>query len=486
MGEASGMNKPIYVGLATGKALRLIIGIILLVSGGGAFNASGQTLTTLHIFAGGDGSAPGGILAQGTNGNIYGITTAGGAHPNWGTVFEVSPSGTFTSLWSFTGGVDGGAPEGGIIRGTDGNLYGTTQSGGGDPNCPGCGTVFRIISSNVFTNLHSFGSLDGAAWPSAPLAQGSDGYLYGTTWKGGNTNLNGGTGLGVVFRMSTDGSSTNLHVFNGNDGFDPNGPLVQSTDGNFYGTTEYGGYLNLNFGLGDGTVFRISPTGDFTNLYLFTGDASDGGVPISGLTRCVDGNFYGTTTSGGTGNQGTVFRITPSGTLTTLWSFCSQPSCTDGMLPNGLTQGSDGNFYGTTRNGSLFRITPDGNLTNLYPVGGPFFQRGLFMQGADGCFYGVTYESTTTNGTVSRICIPLSPPANQVSEIQLSGGNVLLSVPSVAYETYQLQFSSSMDPTNWVNVPGVSVTNSIGALLTLTNFGGAVGPQGFYRFDITP
>jgi uncharacterized repeat protein (TIGR03803 family) len=445
--------------------------------------ANGQTLTTLHIFVGTDGSAPGGILAQGTNGDIYGITTAGGAHPNWGTVYEISPSGTFTSLWSFTGGVDGGAPAGGIIRETDGNLYGTTQSGGGDSNCLGCGTVFRITSSNIFTNLHSFGSLDGAAWPSAPLAQGSDGYLYGTTWKGGNTNLNGGTGLGVVFRMSTDGSFTNLHVFTGNDGFNPNGPLVQSTDGNFYGTTEYGGYLNLNTDLGYGTVFRISPTGDFTNLLLFTGGASDGGVPISGLTRGVDGNFYGTTTSGGTGNQGTAFRITPSGTLTTL---CSQPSCTDGTLPSGLTQGSDGNFYGTTLNGSLFRITPDGTLTNLYPVGGPFFHHGLFMQGADGCFYGVTYESTTTNGTVSRIYIPLNPPANQISEIRLSGSNIFLSVPSVTYESYQLQFSSSLNPANWSNISGAFVSNSAGALMIVTNLGGALQSQGFYQFHITP
>ena len=112
------------------------------------------------------------------------------------------------------------------------------------------------------------------------------------------------------------------------------------------------------------------------------------------------------------------------------------------------------------------------------------------IQGKDGSFYGTTSIGGINNsGTVYRVFVSLSPPPypiNQITNVQVVASNVVLSVVSIAGETYQLQFSSSMNPTNWVNVPGVSMTNSIGALLTLTNFGGAVGPQGFYRFDITP
>ena len=147
---------------------------------------------------------------------------------------------------------------------------------------------------------------------------------------------------------------------------------------------------------------------------------------------------------------GTIFRINPNGIETNLYSFGNFAG--DGVEPNApLVQGSDGSFYSTTTYGGM------------------------------GVFNG--------SGTVYRLSIPLKPPPypiNQITGIQFSGTNIIFAIPSIAYETYQLQFSSSMNPTNWVNVPGASVTNSIGSLLTLTNFGGALQPQGFYRFDITP
>ena len=226
-------------------------------------------------------------------------------------------------------------------------------------------------------------------------------------------------------------------------GATPFSGLAQGSDGNFYGTTYTGG-TNITCASGCGTVYRISPSGSYSNLYSFVGFPTDGAQPFAAPVLGSDGNFYGTTFAGGTANSGTVFRISPSGSFSNLYSFGSRPN--DGLEPfAGLVQGSDGNFYGTAERGG-----------------------------------------TNSAGVVFRISIPLNTPANQISRINLAGTNVVLAIPSVAGETYQLQFSSSMKPTNWVNVSAVSVTNSIGALLTLTNSGGAVGPRGFYRFDITP
>ena len=213
--------------------------------------------------------------------------------------------------------------------------------------------------------------------------------------------------------------------------------LVQGTDGNFYGTTLRGG------GTGNhGTVFRISPSGTYSNLYSFGGQPYDGASPYSGLVQGSDGNFYGMAEGGGMG-AGTVFRISPTGTCTSLYSFIGYPS--DGAYPEaGLVQGSDGDFYGTSGGGAY------------------------------------------NDGTVFKLTVPLNPPANQISALQIAGNDVAFAVPSVAGETYQLQFTTDLTSGTWSNVSGISVTNSIGALLTVTNFGGAVGPQGFYRFAITP
>ncbi len=213
---------------------------------------------------------------------------------------------------------------------------------------------------------------------------------------------------------------------------------MQGSDGNFYGTTEAGGTN------GAGTVFRISPSGIYTTLYSFVG-SPDGAFPEAGLVQGSDGNFYGTTLVGGTDNNfGTVFRISPCGIYTNLYTLVG--SANEGANPfAGLVQGSDGNFYGTTGSGG-----------------------------------------TNNNGTVFMLSVPLNPPANQISGIQLAGTNIVLSIPSVAGETYQLQYKADLTSGIWSNVPGASVTNSIGALMTLTNFAGATQPQGFYRFAITP
>jgi uncharacterized repeat protein (TIGR03803 family) len=481
---------PRYVRLMTAKLLRLLFAVALLVLAGWTFNSSGQTLTTLWSFTNGvDGAGPYAGLVQGSDGNLYGTTGSPGYPNSTSTVYRITPSGILTNLHTFSGN-DGINPNA-LVQDAGSFFYGTTQGRFSGPSISG--TVFRISADGSFTNLYTFSGSDGSR-PLAGLTQGTDGNFYGTTFSGGVSNL------GTVFQISPSGSFTNLYSFSGIDGAGPDGVLVQGIDGNFYGIAYCGG-TNTNvpvFGTpfpGPGTVFRISPSGSFTNLHSFNGN--DGTLPVGGLARGSDGYFYGTTFYGGTnGNNGTVFRITPSGSLTSLWSFTG---FSDGASPNaGLVQGSDGLFYGTTIggfgasfHGTVFRISSSGSLTTLHTFSlsgtdesGP--TAGL-VQGSDGTFYGTTVSGgTNNNGTVFRLSVSLNPPANKISQIQLSGTNIIVGIPSVAYETYQLQFSGSMNPTNWVNVPGAAVTNCIGALMTMTNLGGALGPQGFYRFDITP
>jgi uncharacterized repeat protein (TIGR03803 family) len=181
--------------------------------------------------------------------------------------------------------------------------------------------------------------------------QGSDGNFYGTTAGGGTTDINPYSGLpgyGTIFRISPGGSETILYSFAGSpsDGWDPAGGLVQGGDGNFYGTTLYGGTNSCSCG----TVFRISPNGSETTFYSFGSIPYDGSNPQAGLVQSSDGNFYGTTVGGGASGYGTVFRISPSGSYTSLHSFAGRP--TDGDGPEAaLVQGSDGSFYGTTSGG---------------------------------------------------------------------------------------------------------------------------------------
>ena len=296
-----------------------------------------------------DGSNPAGNLVQGADGNFYGTTYSGGSG---GTVFKITPSGTLTTLYTFCSQAncaDGGFPWAGLVQGTDGNFYGTTTIGGAFNDCEyGCGTIFKITPVGVLTTLHSFSNADGAS-PQGTLVQGNDGDFYGTTLYGGTYCLPGG--CGTVFKITPAGALTTLHSFSGYPNEDlllPEAGLTQAGDGNFYGTTTQGGSDNA------GTVFRITPSGNVTVLHSFCSEANcaDGREPQSVLVQATDGNLYGTTSGGGNDYSGTVFRITPSGMLTTLYQFCSQPNCADGSLPTGgLLQATDGKFYGTTQSG---------------------------------------------------------------------------------------------------------------------------------------
>jgi uncharacterized repeat protein (TIGR03803 family) len=243
-------------------------------------------------------------------------------------------------LYSFAGVQSGGKFTGAaLIQGSDGSFYGTTFGGGAN----GDGTVFKITPAGAEMLLYSFTGAHGdGANPNAALIQGSDGNLYGTTWDGGANND------GAVFKITPAGVETVLHSLSGSpgDGMSPNASLVQGSDGNFYSTTARGGAI------GDGTVFKITPTGVETVLYSFGASQSDGTYAEASLIQGSDGNFYGTTSTGGANGDGTVFRITPAGVETVVYSFAGGP--TDGANPNAaLIQGSDGNFYGTTVSGGV-------------------------------------------------------------------------------------------------------------------------------------
>ena len=264
--------------------------------------------TTLYSFTGGnDGANPEAALVQGSDGNFYGTTSGGGAYTNQygqglGTVFKISTNGALASLYSFTGTNDGATPYAGLVQGSDGNFYGTTESGGAHTNQygQGLGTVFKISANGAFTSLYSFTGGNDGEYPYAGLVQGSDGSFYGTTEYGG-TN-----GYGTVFKISAKGAYTHLYSFGGNDGANPEAALVQGSDGYFYGTTRGGGSYGP---YGGGTVFRITTTGALSTLYSFTG-GNDGAQPFAGLVQGSDGNFYGTTAYGGQGGAGTVFKLT--------------------------------------------------------------------------------------------------------------------------------------------------------------------------------
>ncbi len=383
-----------------------------------------QPASVLHNFADGsvygDGFKPSTGLVQGQDGNFYGTTYEGGNYYAGGIIYKVTPQGAMTILHNFGDGTvpnDGRLP-GALVKGSDGNFYGTTQSGGTANN----GTVFMLSSDGTTVKiLHSFsdGSVpnDGIEpVVNAGLVQGSDGNFYGVTQFGGLA------GDGTIFKITPQGAVTILHgIGDGsvNDEGAMSTSLIQGTDGNFYGTTEFGGTY------GDGTIFKMTPRGAVTILHSFgDGSLADDGInPLAPLVQGSDGNFYGTTYSGTSMYGGNFFQMTPQGAVTILHSFGDGTVPSDGFYPQaGLIQGTDGNFYGTTESGgsvdagTIFRITPQGSETILHnfadgevPNDGTDPIAPLAL-GTDGNLYGTTeYGGTNYNGTIFQLQIKLAP-----------------------------------------------------------------------------
>ena len=385
-------------------------------------------------------------LIEGKDRNLYGTMQDGGS--KWeGVVFKVNRDGRdYKALHNFTGyrnGEDGSWPQG-VIEGSDGALYGTTQVGGrpGGAEYPtGSGTVFKLNKdSSGYSVLHRFPAVSGdgiAPW--AGLVEGLDGALYGTTLEGGTNNL------GTVFKVSKDGGGyAVLHDFLGSetDGCRPMAGLLASSDGTLYGTTDSGGS-----GIGhNGTVFRLKlDGGGLKILHSFPDKPGDGRMPRSTLLEGRDGLLYGTTQSGGTNDAGTVFRLDKDGGgYQVLHSFTGSLGLKpdpeglvsgvmngvvtrfsdegDGSGPTGLTQGRDGVLYGTTEHhgknggGTAFKLNIDGSafiILHNFPAteGDGQNPSKSPVQGSDDAFYGMTKTSSTNNfATLFRLSLPVSRP----------------------------------------------------------------------------
>ncbi len=361
--------------------------------------ARAQTVSVIHTFNGSNASqGPEGTPVQGRNGELYGTTIG----LTSGSIFRLTTSGQFDQLFALNG-TDGAYPSSGLTLASDGNFYGTAAFDGSDNE----GVLFKITPGGSYTVLHDFGNGTDGGTPEGPPIQASDGNLYGTT--------HGGPGTSIVYRYTLAGTYSVVTTFAGNAGSSLVGPLVQGSDGNLYGTATQGGAHN------SGTVFKVTTTGSVLGFYSFNynGNAAKGGYfPSGGLIQATDGNFYGVTNAGGTSGFGTVFRMTPTVRVTTVYSFQGPPS--DGASPNfGLVQATDGNLYGATTAGganglgTLFQISTNGttyqSLYSFTAATGEIPVTAL-LQDTSGTFYGTAVEGGGSDyGTVFSLDMGLDP-----------------------------------------------------------------------------
>jgi uncharacterized repeat protein (TIGR03803 family) len=345
---------------------KLLLALLLLSAVTSAQTYSPSTLATFPSITKGPVFPTGGLIID-SGGNLYG--SAQGGTNSLGALFKVTPKGVLSVLFNFNGS-NGSYPSVNLLRDKAGNIYGTTLMGGTDnTDCfSGCGSVFKLIPAGKLTVLHSF--TGGEAYPSA-LTLDAAGNLYGFSF------VLSSSPNGSVFKITPAGTFYRLYEFcslaNCADGSGPNIALIVGKDGNFYGTTGSGGEF------GFGTVFKLTPAGEESVVYNFT-EGADGATPVSGLTEDTAGNMYGVTYAGGTSapntatlGPGTVFKVTPAGAESVLYTFCQSENCTDGNHPFGpfVSVDSQGNIDGTTglggakNGGVVFKVTPQGTESVL-------------------------------------------------------------------------------------------------------------------------
>ncbi len=472
---------------------------------------SNGLFSTLVSFNGVNGFGPLAPLVEDAGGNFYGTTTFGGTN-EVGNIFELTADGLLTNIYSFSGD-ENGVSTAGLIHGTNNDFYGVTI-GGGDYDS---GSIFRLEADGTVTNLYSFtGGLDGSG-PVGALLRATDGNFYGMTG-GGGTN-----GYGTVFKMASDATVTSLYPFAlDSNGYIPTGALVQGTDGNLYGVTGHNIIQSLQF---YGTIFKISTNGALSTLYPL--NYTDGAYPYAGLTLGSDGNFYGTTYSGANDTDGTVFRITPAGNLTTLVVF---DGFNDGAHPeSALVEGLDGALYGTTTadgpggHGTLFRLSftsapqitwqpvsqtagvgatlsfsvavlaapprfyqwqKNGtNLMDTGPLSGST-NRILTLTNlslADSGSYSVIVSNA--QGFVTSSNALLTVVARPVPTISTSPGGITLTWSAITGQNYQLQYAVDLSSANWTNLGNViHATNGVVSVADVIGTNG----QRFYRVVLSP
>jgi uncharacterized repeat protein (TIGR03803 family) len=368
-----------------------------------------------------DGSTPLGGLTLRPDGHFIGTTSAGASH-NAGTIFDISQTGTLTTLYTFTNGTDGGAPRAAPILGPDGEFYGTTTTGGAPSSC---GSIYRLGAT--FSVLHDFNRVLGCE-PLVPLVLGMDGNFYGTTIGGGMT------GLGVIFKATyRPGLAPLFTVLNNLDGTtlaSPQAPLIEGSDGNFYGTTSGGGPGN------NGVIFKMTPSGSVSVLHNLNG-TTDGSGPLTGLVQATDGNFYGTASVGGSTSGdcigegcGTLFQVTPAGgflVLNTFDSFTgSAPSSSPFQHTNGLLYGEAstgglglaGVFY--SWNGSLPPFVSTVQLTRAVGSAVEILGQG-FTSTTTVSFNGVAASATVQSGTSLTATVPAGATTGFITVTTSSG-----------------------------------------------------------------
>lgn len=378
--------------------------------------ALAQQYTVLYNFTGNaDGDTPAGTLIRDSQGNLYGTTQYGGngnGSAGHGTVFEFTASGQMNTLYAFTGDSDGSNPLAGVVRDSQGNLYGTTPYGGTFSSycAQGCGVVYEVTSEGEELVRHSFYGSDGS-WPMGGLFLTAQGYLYGTTSSGGTNGVNAGT----VFALFSGFGFDTIYGFEGDEnGTSPHAGITMDDVGNIYGTTYYGGEVGpFNSDRNNGTAFEINLYGVTEILHRFSGGL-DGAHPSDALAWSQHGGLFGTTSSGGESGWngcGTIFQMTPDGEQRILHEFTSTPS--DGCYPEaGVTLDAKGNMFGTTYYGgeyglgTVFMITPSGEETILHSFtgsdgAGPY--GGVVLDSSGNIYGAAAYGGANNSGTIYEI-----------------------------------------------------------------------------------
>jgi uncharacterized repeat protein (TIGR03803 family) len=383
-------------------------------------------ISVLHTFDGADGGAPSGGTILGTDGNFYGTTFGGGTN-NSGVLFKITPTADSSVLYDFFNPPNAGGIWAAPIEGTDGNLYGADNTSWTSVG------LYKYTSSGTFTTIYQadYPLANNGTAVYSRLLQAADGNLYVTLFYGGTKSC------GAILKVSTSG--TLLHAYNFNCGYLgalPVGPLIQASDGNFYGTTNQGGTKST---YGFGTIFKMSQAGVVTVLYRFTGGTADGKYPWGTLVQGTDGYLYGVTQNGGAFLGGTIFRISTSGQFTLLYSF---PQAFAGSAYGGLVQHTNGLFYGTTQWGG------EGRYGTIYS-----FDMGL------GSF--VTFVRPA--GKVGQTAEILGQGLIGATSVTFNG------VPAASYSVVSDTYLTAVVP-NGVTTGPVVVTTAAGTLTSNVNF----------------